>query len=429
MDGVRKAAERSREASYRLQNIPSGTKDRALAAIADAMKRRRREIVSANERDIRAAERGRLSKTLLKRLRYDGQKLDESLASIRALIKLDDPVGKMLGRTELDKGLVLEKVSSPIGVIAVIFESRPDALVQISTLCIKSGNAVILKGGSEAESTNRILADIIAGAIEKVDKRFEDAVQLLSTREEIKKLLQLDGLVDLVIPRGSNELVRSIQASTKIPVMGHAAGICHTYVHSDADVEMAVEICHDAKCQYAAVCNAMETLLVHKDIAADFLPKLAKSLSRADVELRGDEGTRRHIDAKRATTKDWGTEYNDLILSIKTVSSIDEAVDHINKYGSHHTDAIVTSSAKEARKFMDMVDSSSVIWNASTRFADGYRYGLGAEVGISTNKTHARGPVGLEGLLIYKYRLIGKGHIVADYVGKGAKRFTHRRIK
>jgi len=429
MDRVRKAAERSREASYRLQSIPADAKNRALAAIADAMKRRRREIISANEKDLRAAERRGISKALLKRLRYDDQKLEESIASIKALIRLEDPVGKILSRTELDKGLILEKVSSPIGVIAVIFESRPDALVQISSLCIKSGNAVILKGGSEAESTNRILADMITHAIERVDDRFKDAVQLLSTREEIGELLRLDCLVDLVIPRGSNELVRSIQASTKIPVMGHAAGVCHTYVHSDADIDMAVEICHDAKCQYPAVCNAMETLLVHKDIAADFLPKMARKLRKANVELRGDEKTRRHIDARRATAKDWGAEYNDLVLSIKIVSSLEEAVEHINMHGSHHTDAIVTRNESAANKFMDMVDSSSVIWNASTRFADGYRYGLGAEVGISTNRTHARGPVGLEGLLIYKYRLIGKGHIVADYVGKNAKKFTHRRMR
>lgn len=429
MDSVRKAAEGSREASHRLQSMSAKTKDDALAAIADAMKKRRRKIATANKNDMRAAESRGISKALLKRLRYDEQKVDESLASIRSLIKLDDPVGRVLDRTELDRDLVLEKVSSPIGVIAVIFESRPDALVQISTLCMKSGNAVLLKGGSEAEHTNMILADIITDAIVKVDEGFRDAVQLLSTREDIKELLKLDDLVDLVIPRGSNELVRTIQASTKIPVMGHAAGICHTYVHSDADVDMAVKVCHDAKCQYPAVCNAMETLLVHKDIAAEFLPKMAQSFQKAGVELRGDERTRKHIGAKRATEKDWGTEYNDLILSIKTVSSLDEAIEHINKYGSHHTDAIVTGSEKEAKDFMDRVDSSSVIWNASTRFADGYRYGLGAEVGISTNKTHARGPVGLDGLLIYKYRLTGKGHVVSDYVGKGAKKFRHRRIK
>ena len=429
MDEVRKAAEKSKKASYRLQSMSADSKDKALKAVAEALWRKRREIVSANDKDLQSAKKDGVSNTLLKRLKFDEQKLDESIASINALIKLDDPVGKVLEKTELDKGLILEKVSSPIGVIAVIFESRPDALLQISTLCIKSGNAVILKGGSEAERTNKILADTITAAIEKVDAGFKDAVQLLFTREQVRKLLQLDYLVDLVIPRGSNELVTSIQASTKIPVMGHAAGICHTYVHSDADIDMAVRLCHDAKCQYPAVCNAMETLLVHKDIAADFLPKMAKSFQEVQVELRGDDRTRKHIDAKRATEEDWDTEYNDLIISIKVVSSLDEAVEHINEHGSHHTDAIVTNSAAIAEDFMGRVDSASVMWNASTRFADGYRYGLGAEVGISTNKTHARGPVGLEGLLIYKYRLKGSGHIVADYVGKGANKFTHRRMK
>ena len=429
MDGIRKAAERSRRASYRLQSMSANTKDRALKAVADALRRRSREIVSANERDLRAAGKCGLSTPLLKRLRFDEQKLEESLASVNALIELEDPVGRVLERTELDRGLVLEKVSAPIGVIAVIFESRPDALVQISTLCIKSGNAVMLKGGSEAELTNRVLADAITTAIQKVDAGFKDAVQLLSTREQVKELLRLDDIVDLVIPRGSNELVASIQAGTKIPVMGHSAGICHTYIDSDADIGMAVKISHDAKCQYPAVCNAMETLLVHRDIAADFLPRMAESFHKAQVEMRGDDRTREHIAAKRATDKDWDSEYNDLIISIKIVSSLEEAVEHINEHGSHHTDAIVTRSAAAAKKFMDTVDSSSVMWNASTRFADGYRYGLGAEVGISTNKTHARGPVGLEGLLIYKYRLTGRGHIVADYVGKGAKRFTHRRLK
>jgi len=429
MDEVRKAAEKSKKASYRLQSMSADSKDKALKAVAEALWRKRREIVSANDKDLQSAKKDGVSNTLLKRLKFDEQKLDESIASINALIKLDDPVGKVLEKTELDKGLILEKVSAPIGVIAVIFESRPDALLQISTLCIKSGNAVILKGGSEAERTNKILADTITAAIEKVDAGFKDAVQLLFTREQVRKLLQLDYLVDLVIPRGSNELVTSIQASTKIPVMGHAAGICHTYVHSDADIDMAVRLCHDAKCQYPAVCNAMETLLVHKDIAADFLPKMAKSFQEVQVELRGDDRTRKHIDAKRATEEDWDTEYNDLIISIKVVSSLDEAVEHINEHGSHHTDAIVTNSVAIAEDFMGRVDSASVMWNASTRFADGYRYGLGAEVGISTNKTHARGPVGLEGLLIYKYRLKGSGHIVADYVGKGANKFTHRRMK
>jgi glutamate-5-semialdehyde dehydrogenase len=429
MDKVREAAQRSKEASYRLQSIGSETKDKALATIAERLKKRQKEIAAANRQDIARSEKADLASPLLKRLKYDEQKLADSIRSIEALIDQEDPVGKVLDRVELDKGLTLEKVASPIGVIAVIFESRPDALVQISTLCIKSGNAVILKGGSEAELTNRILAKTINEAIASVDKGFKDAVQLLSTREEVRKLLALDDLVDLVIPRGSNELVRSIQEDTRIPVLGHAAGICHTYVHSDADVKMAVRVCHDAKCQYPAVCNAMETLLVHRDIAAEFLPRMAQKYRKANVELRGDARTLKHIKAKKASPKDWSTEYNDLVLSIKIVDSLDDAIAHINRYGSHHTDAIITRSEANAGKFMRMIDSASVLWNCSTRLADGYRYGLGAEVGISTNKTHARGPVGLEGLVIYKYRLKGKGHVVADYTGKNAKRFTHRRLR
>jgi glutamate-5-semialdehyde dehydrogenase len=429
MDRVRESALKSRGASYRLQGIDSRTKNRALSAMAERLRLRQNEILAANREDMARSKRDGLAAPLLKRLRYDGQKLDESVRSINALIEQGDPIGKVLRRVELDRGLILEKVASPIGVIAVIFESRPDALVQISSLCIKSGNAVILKGGSEAKLTNRVLAKTINEAINRVDKRFKGAVQMLATREEIAELLSLDDLIDLVIPRGSNELVRSIQDNTRIPVLGHATGICHTYVHSDADIEMAVEVCHDAKCQYPAVCNAMETLLVHRDIAAKFLPEMAARYAKAKVELRGDARTRRHIRAKKATPKDWSTEYNDLVLSIKVVDSLDDAIAHINKYGSHHTDAIITESASDAKKFMGRVDSASVLWNCSTRFADGYRYGLGAEVGISTNKTHARGPVGLEGLVIYKYRLTGKGHIVADYTRKGTRRFRHRRLR
>ena len=260
------------------------------------------------------------------------------------------------------------------------------------------------------------------------DERLVDAVQVLSTREEFRELLKHDDLIDLIIPRGSNQLVRSIMESTRIPVLGHAAGICHTYVDKDADLDMAMKVCYDAKVQYPAVCNAMETLLVHRDVASKFLPRMAAAYQGAKVELRGDDEVRAIITAEPATEEDWGAEYNDLVLSLKVVGSLDEAIEHINRYSSHHTDAIITSDETSANRFMDLVDSSSVMWNASTRFADGYRYGLGAEVGISTNKTHARGPVGLEGLVIYKYKLRGSGQTVAEYVGKDGRRFTHRRI-
>ncbi|MDY6958718.1 MAG: glutamate-5-semialdehyde dehydrogenase, partial [Halobacteriota archaeon] len=307
-----------------------------------------------------------------------------------------------------------------------VFESRPDALVQISTLCIKSGNAVILKGGSEAINSNRILFDLIKSAVE-ADDRFKDTLQLVETREDVNDLLKLDEYIDLMIPRGSNALVRYIKGNTKIPVLGHADGVCHLYVDRDADIDMALSVSFDSKCQYAAVCNAMETLLVHRSIASEFLPKMKELFDKENVELRGDPEVCEIIKAIEATEDDWTTEYNDMTLSIKVVGSLEEAIDHINRYGSHHTDAIVTRDEAASRIFMDEVDSSSVMWNCSTRFADGYRYGLGSEVGISTSKIHSRGPVGLEGLVIYKYKLFGAGQIVADYA-EDRSNFTHKRI-
>jgi glutamate-5-semialdehyde dehydrogenase len=429
MDEVRQAAERAKLASLRLQSMSTRQRNSALNEVAISLRRNEAAIVRANQTDLQKAEEGSLAMPLLKRLKYDHQKIEESVDQIESLIRQEDPIGRSISKTELDEGLVLDKVTTPIGVVAVIFESRPDALVQISALCLKSGNAVILKGGSEAKETNSALASAIVEGIMKADAGFKDAVQLMSTREQVRELLDQDDLVDLIVPRGSNQLVRSIQDSTRIPVLGHAAGVCHTYVDKDADVDMAVKVAFDAKCQYPAVCNAMETLLVHKDIAASFLPRMAKKYSEAHVEIRGDERTRELINANEAKEEDWSSEYNDLVLSIKVVSSLEEAVEHINRYGSHHTDAIITNDEATATRFMDTVDSASVLWNCSTRFADGFRYGLGAEVGISTNKTHARGPVGLEGLVIYKYRLSGKGHVVADYAGDGAKEFTHRKIK
>ncbi|HPT73349.1 MAG TPA: glutamate-5-semialdehyde dehydrogenase [Methanomassiliicoccaceae archaeon] len=426
MDPVRIAAQRARESSYSLASMDLRTRNEALLKIAEALEANSEEIIKANSEDLEAARSAEISPVLIKRLRYDREKIEDSIRSIHSLVEQEDVVGKTLSRTELDEGLVLEKISCPIGVIGVVFESRPDALVQISCLCLRSGNAVLLKGGIEAKSTNEALARTIVGAATSVDERFADAVQLLSTREQFQELLKHDDLIDLIIPRGSNELVRSIKASTRIPVLGHAAGVCHTYVDRSADLDMAMKVCFDAKVQYPAVCNSMETLLVHDDVAKDFLPMMAAKYAEAGVVLRGDERVRGIIDAEEATEDDWSAEYGDLVLSIRVVGSVDEAIDHINRYSSHHTDAIVTSDPGTARRFLDLVDSSSVMWNASTRFADGYRYGLGAEVGISTNKTHARGPVGLEGLVIYKYVLSGNGHIVSDYTGKDARKFTHR---
>jgi glutamate-5-semialdehyde dehydrogenase len=417
----------AKAASIQMAAVGGRVKNAALAEIADALKQHRCEIIAANEKDLALARQNNISAPLLKRLKFDDGKIADVCAGIESLIKLNDPVGKTLTATELAKGLKLYKVSCPIGVIGVIFESRPDALVQISTLCLKSGNAVLLKGGSEATQTNRILADVIIEASERAGLP-KGWLGLLETRADVAEMLVLDEYIDLVVPRGSNEFVRHIMNNTNIPVLGHADGICHVYVDGAANLDKAVKITVDSKCQYAAVCNAAETLLVDEKIAAEFLPLVKAAMDEQGVELRGCRKTASIIDVKPATEKDWSTEYLDYILSIKVVSGIDEAIEHINKYGSHHTDAIVTKNKAAAEKFMNLVDSADVFSNASTRFSDGYRFGLGAEVGISTNKIHARGPVGLEGLLIYKWKLIGNGHIVADYAN-GRKKFTHKKLK
>ncbi|MBI3027527.1 glutamate-5-semialdehyde dehydrogenase [Candidatus Woesearchaeota archaeon] len=419
----------AKQASFRLMCLPPNAKNKALTSIAKALKESCSLIVKANKKDYDAAKKLRIKNALLKRLILDNHKISQMIAEVRNVAKLNDPVGKVLSQVELDRGLMLYQVTCPIGVIGVIFESRPDAITQITALCIKSGNAVILKGGSEAKNTNKILVKIISGAAEKAGLP-KGAVQLLETREEALQMLKLDECIDLIIPRGSNDLVKYVQENTRIPVFGHSEGICHVYVDKDADIKKAMDICFDAKCQYPAVCNAMETMLVDKDIAEQFLPLIIKKFKRAHVVVKGDEKTRKIVKhLKKANQQDWLTEYNDLILSIKVVDGLSDAINHINKYGSKHTDAIVTENEKTADAFLNLVDSSSVIWNASTRFADGYRYGKGAEVGISTGKIHSRGPVGLEGLVIYKYRLIGKGHVVRDYIGKNSKKFKHKVIK
>lgn len=416
----------AKSASIKLAAVDTQIKNKALAQIAEALRENSAQIISANKEDLAKAEADNLAVPLLKRLKFDEKKIADVITGIESLVKLDDPVGKTLSATELDKGLELYKVSCPIGVIGVIFESRPDALVQISTLCLKSGNAVLLKGGSEAAKTNAILAQFIsqAGISAGLPKGW---LGLLETRQDVAQILKLDDYIDLIVPRGSNEFVRHIMNNTNIPVLGHADGICHVYIEAEADLGMALGIAVDSKCQYVAVCNAAETLLVDEKIAAEFLPKVEKEFEKQSVEIRGCDKTVSVIGCKKATEKDWATEYLDKIISIKVVSGINEAVEHINKYGSHHTDAIVTSDEQKAKCFMDLVDSADVFWNCSTRFSDGYRFGLGAEVGISTNKIHARGPVGLEGLLIYKWKLIGQGQTVDDY-SSGRKKFTHKKL-
>jgi glutamate-5-semialdehyde dehydrogenase len=336
-------------------------------------------------------------------------------------------VGKTLGALELDQGLELYKVSRPIGVIGVIFESRPDALVQIAGLCLKSGNAVLLKGGSEAMRTNLVLAEILTEAGRQAGLP-NGWMGLLETRADVDEMLKCDDIIDLIIPRGSNEFVRYIMDHTVIPVLGHADGICHLYVDKEADDLMVVRLAVDSKCQYVAVCNAVETLLVHQAKAAALLPELHSALQARGVEIRGCEKTLSIIDVKPANEEDWRTEYLDTIVSLKVVPDLETAAAHINRFGSGHTDVIVTRNKDRALRFMDLVDTADVFWNCSSRFSDGFRYGLGAEVGISTNKIHARGPVGLEGLMIYQWRLMGTGQIVADYCGPHAKPFTHRKL-
>jgi glutamate-5-semialdehyde dehydrogenase len=401
------------------------TKNKALRAVVKAIKEKIDIILEANKRDMDLARQENIAAPLLKRLAFERSKIEGAVAGIESLISLPDPVGKTLCATELDQGLELYKVSCPIGVIGVIFESRPDALVQISCLCLKSGNSVLLKGGSEALHTNRALADIIETATLETGIP-EGWIQLLETRDDVGEMLALDQMIDLIIPRGSNEFVQYIMKNSSIPVLGHADGICHVFVDEQADIDMAVQVTVDSKTQYVAVCNAAETLLVHSRIAENFLPPLAAALARQEIELRGCSRTGAIIQVQPATDEDWKSEYLDTILSIKIVDSLDAAIEHINTYGSGHTDAIITENSGHAGHFMNMVDSGNVFWNCSTRFADGFRYGLGAEVGIRTNKIHARGPVGLDGLLIYKWKLIGQGQTVAEY--SGTKKFTHRPI-
>ena len=434
--GIVEKAKSARAASIKLASATNAEKNNALLRIADALDTNRKALLAANNRDIALArelvEEGEMSKALLHRLILDDAKIDEMILSVKDVAKLEDPVGKTLSAIELDKDLELFQVSCPIGVIGAIFESRPDVLVQISALCLKTGNVVLLKGGSEARHSNEALFELVAKAASEGNGIHEGWIQLLETREDVNEMLRLSEYIDLIVPRGSNQLVKYIQENTSIMVLGHSEGVCHVYVDRDADEEMALEVCYDAKVQYPAVCNAAETVLVDSAIARDFLPPMVERYLKAGVEVRACPKTLELLDGKNdlkpASEEDWRTEYNDLIISIKVVDGTNEAIEHINQYGSGHTDAIVTGNKETALKFMQFVDSSSVMHNASTRFSDGFRYGKGAEVGISTYKVHARGPVGLEGLVIYKYLLIGKGHTVAPYVGTDAKEFTHKRL-
>ena len=431
---VAEVARRAREASRLLAKLSNEQRNQVLQTAAGAIEASMARILEANAEDCRAAEpavkAGTMSAAMLARL-GDQRKLAHMPSYVRSVAALPDPLGRHLAATVLDDGLVLYKESCPLGVIGIVFESRPEVISQVAALTLKSGNAVILKGGAEAVRTNEVIVSIWREALGKFPAVPADAVQLLHSREEFTELLSRDRDVDLIVPRGSYELVHFVMRNSRIPVLGHGEGICHTYVDAAADLDKAVKVAVDAKVQGPAICNATETLLVHEKVAKDFLPRVAAKLRESGVEIRGCSRTMAIIgkaDAVPASEQDWATEYCDLILSIKVVTDEDEAIAHINRYGSRHTDAILTEDSEAARKFMDEVDSAGVFQNASTRFSDGFNYGLGAEIGISNSKLHARGPVGLEGLTTYKYKLFGNGHTMAEYAS-GQKKFTHRPVR
>ncbi len=407
-------AKKSKEASLKISNLSTEIKNTALHRTADEIELHKEEIFEANREDLRLAEKlvksGELTNSTFNRLKLDENKMRDMIKGIRDISNLDDPVNKKLLVRELDEGLTLYKVSCPIGVLGIIFEARPDVISQISSLAIKSSNAVILKGGKESANTNRKILEVINSALEKVSGFPKNVIQQVFTRDDVAEMLKCDKYINLIIPRGGNKLVKFIKENTNIPVLGHADGICHIFVDESADLETAIKVVTDAKTQYPSACNSVETLLIHKGFKG--IDELLASLQLSEIEL---------IDKPDS----WAFEYGEKKLAFKVVNSLDEAIKHINAYGSGHTDCILTNDAKNAEEFMDRVDSAGVYHNVSTRFADGFRYGFGAEVGISTNKTHARGPVGLDGLTIYKYKLTGNGHIVADYAN-GLKEFHHK---
>nr|WP_314447341.1 glutamate-5-semialdehyde dehydrogenase [uncultured Lachnoanaerobaculum sp.] len=419
---MKEIAKKVKADSFLLMASSNDMRNTCLKNIIENLKKDKEHILAENKRDIENARLENISSSILSRLLFDGHKMDTVIAGINDLIKMPDPIGKITLKRELDEGLVLTRTTTPIGVIGVIFEARPDALVQIASLCIKSGNAAILKGGSEALLTNRALFESIKRAI-KDSNLPEHALVQLEARSDVSELLSCYEYVDLLIPRGSNSFVKYIMDNTNIPVMGHADGICHTYVDEEFDLDKSIRILVDAKTQYPSACNTTETVLVHKNAVDKLFPRLNKAFNDAKIKVFAHKNIIDKFDnAVPATDNSFHTEYLEKTVNVKTVDDIDEAINHINTYGSHHTDAILTNIDSNADYFMNRVDSANVYKNCSTRFADGFRYGFGAEVGISTGKLHARGPVGLEGLCTYKYKLYGNGDIVADYAD-GKKEF------
>ncbi|WP_157147024.1 glutamate-5-semialdehyde dehydrogenase [Brachyspira pilosicoli] len=423
----------AKDSTYKLQSLSTDIKNKALLEIADKLEQNKNIIFEANKKDLEYAKKlldeNKISLSMFNRLKLDENKMIDIISGIKDVVKLEDPINKVLLETELDDNLLLKKISCPIGLIAVIFEARPDVISQISSLCIKSSNAVILKGGAEGENTNKAIFNIINETLESIEEFPKNSVNLVFTRDDIKELLSMDKYVDLIIPRGGNRLVQYIKSNTNIPVLGHADGICHLYIDESANQEKALKICLDSKSQYPSACNAVETILINKNIANEYLPKLYNLFKENNIKMNGCEEVRKILNQSDiGEVKEWHLEYGDKEVSLKIVENTEEAYNHINKYGSHHTDSIVSENKDNIEKFMTYVDSANVYANTSTRFSDGFRYGFGAEVGISTNKTHARGPVGLEGLTIYKYKLFGNYQIVDDYVSHRAS-FKHKRIK
>ena len=409
-------AKNAKIASLKVAELDTNIKNQALENIAQMLEEHKSEIFEANAQDLEEAktlvETGEISQSAYNRLKLDENKMRDMIQGVKDIANLDDPIGKVLLKRQLDEDLILKKISCPIGVLGIIFEARPDVISQISSLAIKSSNAVILKGGKESKNTNKKILAVINSALEKTNGFPQNVIQQVFSREDVAQMLKCDQYINLIIPRGGNNLVKYIKSNTSIPVLGHASGICHIFVDKSADINMASKIVVDAKTQYPSACNAVETLLIHKDFPKK--DELLASLQLNEIKLVPNP-------------ESWETEYGETTLSVKTVNSLEEAIEHINTYGSGHTDSIITNDLTNAEKFMNNVDSAGVYLNASTRFADGFRYGFGAEVGISTNKTHARGPVGLEGLTIYKYKLYGNGQIVDDYA-KGKKSFHHKEL-
>jgi glutamate-5-semialdehyde dehydrogenase len=425
---------RARRAARELARLSAEQRNQILLAAADRLQAREAEILKANREDCEALEQeirsGTASAALLKRLKTSSAGVSDMARQIRDVARLVDPLGRVLSTTELDDGLTLQKVSCALGVVAVIFESRPDVVPQVGSLAIKTGNGLVLKGGAEAQQTNRVLVSVWHEALAAVSPSLRHAICSLVDRADVARILEMDRDIDLVVPRGSTEFVNYVFQHSRIPVLGHGSGICHIYVDSAADLSMARDVIVDAKTQYPAACNSVEKVLIHKDVAGEFVPELVSALQSAGVEVRGCPQTAKLLPRSQiipATEEDWHTEYGDLKITIKVVSDTAQAIEHINHYGSRHTESILTRDARAAELFMDQVDAASVFHNASTRFADGFRYGLGAELGISNSKLHARGPVGLEGLLTYKYKLHGTGQTVTDYA-QGKRIFKHRHI-